>query len=185
MRYVLVAVIAAGISIIQIESKVESLVGVYCEFGIDMVLAVGLIAAIVVKYAGIGRQGVHVQQFVWLLIHKTVGLGKYEVIAIRTVDKDTTQSGGIVASRGVIVAIHATIKSGIHKQVRQGVGLCRNYITKPSVDSPRVEPLRNLLVLCGILAMLVEVLASAAYVSVLVNLIEITISLSADMSQRQ
>jgi hypothetical protein len=33
--------------------------------------------------------------------------------------------------------------------------------------------------------MLVEVLASAAYVSVLVNLIEITISLSADMSQRQ
>ena len=116
---------------------------------------------------------------------KVIWLGEKEVIFFLTVDKDTTQSGGIVASRGVIVAIHATIESGIHKQVGQGVGLCRNYITKPSVDSPRVESLWNLLVLSGILAMLVEVLASAAYVSVLVNLIEITISLSADMSQRQ
>jgi hypothetical protein len=69
--------------------------------------------------------------------------------------------------------------------VGQGVGLCGNHIAKSPVDSPRVKSLGYLFIICGILAVFVEIPASGAYVAFLVNLIEVTINLSVGLNQRQ
>ena len=101
-----------------------------------MVLAVCLVTAVVIIYSGIWRQSVHKQEVLRPFVYKTVYIVEYEVFAKRTVDIYTAQACCIVTTCGVVVAIHAAVECGVHKQVGYRVGFCRYYITKASVDSP-------------------------------------------------
>ena len=72
--YTLVAEITAGIVVVQVEAKAESFVGVHCELGVDTVFAVLLVTAVVVGDTGVGREGVHKEEFIRLLKEETIGV---------------------------------------------------------------------------------------------------------------
>ena len=150
----LIAEIAARISVVEIETEVQTLAGIHGKFGIDTVLTVGLVAAVVVEDTGIGRQGVHEEPCLRPFLHETVGLGEDEVVGSGTIDEDTAQARGVVASRGVVACVEHTV----HKEVGQCVGLCRDHITELAVDGPYIESLGHLLVAGRIVVVLVEVL---------------------------
>ena len=117
MRDVLVAIVSASIGIIEVETKVKTLVDIYSKLGVDVVLAVGLVSAVVIINSGIWRQSVHKQEGVWFLVYETVWFVEYKVFTKRTVDVYTTQTCSVVTTCGVVVAIHTTIECGIHIQV--------------------------------------------------------------------
>ena len=154
----LIAEIAARISVVEIETEVQTLAGIHSKLGIDTVLTIDLVAAVVVEDTGIGRQGVHEEPGLRPLLHETVGLGEDEVVGSGTIDEDTAQARGVVASRGVVFAIDACVEHTVHKEVGQCVGLCRDHITELAVDGPYIESLGHLLVAGRIVVVLVEVL---------------------------
>ena len=59
MGEVLAAEIPACIGIVEVEADVQPLAGIHSKLGIDTVLTIDLVAAVVVEDTGIGRQGVH------------------------------------------------------------------------------------------------------------------------------
>ena len=158
MGEVLAAEIPACIGIVEVEADVQPLAGIHGKFGIDTVLTVDLVAAVVVEDTGIGRQGVHEEPCLRPFLHETVGLGEDEVVGSGTIDEDTAQARGVVASRGVVFAIDACVEHTVHKEVGQCVGLCRDHITELAVDGPYIESLGHLLVAGRIVVVLVEVL---------------------------
>ena len=162
MRLVLVLEIAARIGIFKVETDVEALVHVEGELRIDMVLAAGLVATLVVEDCGVGGEGVHEKKLVGLSLHEAVGLGKGEVIVVGTVDEDTAQAGCVVAARVVVLTVHAVVESGVHEQVVYGVGLCGNDVAEGAVYSPNAYAFGNLLVAGGVVVVLVEVIIVAA-----------------------
>ena len=78
VRYVLIAVVASGIGVVEVEANVKGFMGIDSKLGIDMVLAVSLVATVVVEYVGIGRQGVHKQESLRPFLYKGVGRGEDE-----------------------------------------------------------------------------------------------------------
>ena len=157
VRDILIAVVASGIGVVEIESYVEALIGIDGKLGIDMVLTVGLVATVVVEHVGIGRQSVHKQEFLWSLLRKGVGCSEDEdVVDNRTVDEDSAQARCVIVTRVVELAIGATIEGGIHKEVGQGVRHCRNHIAELPVDGPYIDTFGNLLVLGGVVVVFVE-----------------------------
>ena len=88
----LIAEIATGIGIVEIETHIQTLTGIHGKLSIDTVLTIDLVAAVVVEDTGIGRQGVHEVPRLRPLLHKTVGLGEDEVVGSGTIDEDTAQA---------------------------------------------------------------------------------------------
>ena len=80
-----------------------------------MIFTISLVTAVVIEYIGVGRQRVHKQEVLRSLLHEAIRLGKDEDVAFRSIDKESAQSRSIVASRMVILAVHATIERGIHE----------------------------------------------------------------------
>ena len=128
VRDVLIAEITTSVGIIQIETHVETLAGIHGKLGVDMILTIYLVATIVIEYAGIGRQRIHKQELVGLLVHEAVGLCKDEVAHGLAINQDTTQTGCVVTTRGVVITIDTRIERGVRKEVGQGVRLGRNYV---------------------------------------------------------
>ena len=171
MRLVLVLEIAPGVSIFEVEAEVQALVDVDGELSVDMVLAAGLVAAVVVLYGGIGRERVHEEMLVGLSLHEAVGLGKGEVIVVGTVDEDTAQAGRVVAAGVVVLAIHTVVERGVHEEVGHGVGLSRRDIAEGAIDGPCVDALGNLLIAGGVVVVLVEFVVTLGDVAALVDLV--------------
>ena len=76
VRVVLILEIAAGIEVVEVETEAQTLAEVSREAGVDVVLAVGLVAAVVVGHVGDGRQRVGEVPLVGLGEHLTVGVGE-------------------------------------------------------------------------------------------------------------
>ena len=175
MRYVLIAVIASGIGVVEVESYVEALVGIDSKLGIDMVLTVGLVATVVVEYIGIGREGVHKQECLRPFLCKGVGRGEDEyIIDHRAVDEDPAQTGGVVVTRVVVLSIGATVEGGVHEEVGHGVRHSRNHIAELPVDGPHIDALGYHLVFGGVVVVFVEfrIVAALRHVAPLVDLVE-------------
>ena len=113
----LIAVIAASVGIVKVETYIQTLAGINGKGGVDMVFTVGLIAAGVILHAGIRREGVHKAEPLRALLHEAVGLCEDERLALRTVDEDAAQAGCIVVTRIVELAIDTVVEDGVHKQV--------------------------------------------------------------------
>ncbi len=182
----LIAIVASGIGVVEVEAYVETLVGIDGKLGIDVILAVGLITTVVVEYIGIGREGVHKEELLRPFLHKAVGLGKDEdIIDDRTIDKDSAQARCVVATSTVVLAIGTCIEGGIHEEVGHRVRHCRNHIAKLLVDGPHIDTLGNLLMFRGVVVVLIEfrVIVTLGHVTHLVNLV-IRV-LGTDRCQRQ
>ena len=158
MGEALVTEIATRIGIVEVETHVQTLTGIHGKLGIDMVLTIDLVAAVVVEDTGIGRQGVHEVPRLRAFLHEAIGLCEDEVVGSGTIDEDTAQTGGVVTSRGIVFTINTCIELVVHKEVGQCVGLCRDHISELAVDGPYIETLGNLLVTGCIVIVLVEVL---------------------------
>ena len=79
MADALVLIITTGIGIVEIKAKSQFLTGVDGELGIQMVLAVLLVATVVVRQVGNGRQRAREVPFVGLLVHLVVGVQESEL----------------------------------------------------------------------------------------------------------
>ena len=148
-----------------------------------MVLTVGLVAAVVVEHPGIGRECVRKKKLLWPLLYETVRLGEDEGVALRAVDEDAAQAGRIVAACMVELTIYTTIEGGVHKQMRQRVGLSGDDVTELPVDIPGIDALRNLLVSGGIVIVLVEVLVALGDITHLVDLVEVILGIDGHQCQ--
>ena len=175
VRYVLIAVVASGIGVVEVEANVKGFMGIDSKLGIDMVLAVSLVATVVVEYVGIGRQGVHKQESLRPFLYKGVGRGEDEdIIDHRAVDEDPAQAGGVVASRVVVLSIDAVVEGGVHEEVGHGVRHSRNHIAELPVDGPHIDALGYHLVFGGVVVVFVEfrIVAALRHVAPLVDLVE-------------
>ena len=168
----LIAEIASGVSIVEVEADVYAFAGIHGKDRIDMIFAVGLVAAVVVEHPGIGRECVHKEKLLRTFLHEAIRLGEDEGVALRTVDEDAAHAGRIVATSMVELTIYATIEGGVHKQVRQRVGLSGDNVAELPVDIPGIDTFRNLLVSGGIVIVLVEVLVALGDIAHLVDLVE-------------
>ena len=131
----LIAEIAARISVVEIETEVQTLAGIHGKLSIYMVLTVRLVATIVVCNTGIGRQGVHKQKLLRTLLYVTLRLCEDEIVSFLTTDEDATQTRGVVVTCGVEFSIHARIECTVHIQMGQRVGLSRDHITELPVNT--------------------------------------------------
>ena len=114
-----------------------------------MILAVGLVTAVIVSDIGDGRQRIGVVQLVGGTVDKAVALDEGKLLGIRTVDVDTVQTGRIVAASGIELSILACIQSRRRKEVGDGVDFGRLNIAEFPVYPPDVYALGNLLVFMG------------------------------------
>lgn len=178
MRDTLIVEVSSGIGIVEIETNINLLTGIYRELCIDMILAIGLVSTVVVEYIRVGRQGVHEQELLGSFIHKTIGLGKDEDVALWSVDEDPAQAWCIVAACMVVFTIHATVESGVHEQMGDGVWFYEDPVTEFPVKCPCVEALGNLLVARSVVVVFVEVLIIVALcdISCFVNLAKCILS---------
>ena len=171
MRHVLVLEVASGVGVFEVEAEIQALVDIDGEVRVDMVLTAGLVVAVVVEDRRIGRERVHEEALVGLSLHEAVGLGKGEVVVVGAVDEDTAQTGCVVATCMVVLAIHAVIERGVHEEVWHGVGLSQRDVAKSAVDGPCVETLRNFLITGGVVVVFIEVIVALGYVAVFIDLV--------------
>ena len=182
----LIAIVASGIRVVEVEAYVEALVGIDGKLGIDVILAVGLITTVVVENVGIGREGVHEEELLGPFLHKAVGLRKDEdIVDDRTIDEDSAQARCVVVTRSVVLAIGTCVEGGVHEEVRHRVRHCWDHIAKLLVDGPHIDTLGNHLVLRRVVVVLIEfrVVAALGHVTHLVNLVKRV--LGTDRCQRQ
>jgi len=174
VRQILIAVVAARVSIVKVEADVDALSCIHGEFRVDVVFSVCLVAAVVILDIGLRRQRVHEEKRLWALFREAVWLGEDKIVGhIRTIDEDTAQTGGVVATRSVVFTVNTVIEGGVHKEVGQGVGNAGNHVTEFPVNRPNIESLRYLLIACGVVVVLVEVVVLRVLgdITRLVNLI--------------
>ena len=151
----LIAIVASGIRVVEVEAYVEALVGIDGKLGIDVILAVGLITTVVVEDVGIGREGVHEEELLRPFLHKAVGLRKDEdIIDDRTIDEDSAQARCVVVTRSVVLAIGTCVEGGVHEEVRHRVRHCWDHIAKLLIDGPHIDTLGNHLVLRRVVSLL-------------------------------
>ncbi len=162
MRVVLVVIVAAGVGVVEVETEAQLLTSVYCKQGVDVVFTVGLVAAVVIRDICYWRQCVCEEKIVGLLHHMTVRLREDKLFRERTVYHYTALACGIVVACGVVFTVESGVEHRVHKQVLQGVGLCRDDIAELAVYAPHIQSLGNLLVyVCGVLIVLVEIAVCA------------------------
>ena len=174
VRQILIAVVAARVSIVKVEADVDALSCIHGEFRVDVVFSVRLVTAVVILDIGVGRQRVHEEERLRAFFREAVWLGENKIVGhIRTIDEDTAQTGGVVATRSVVFTVNTVIEGGVHKEVRQGIGNAGNHVTEFPVNRPNIESLRYLLIACGVVAVLVEVVVLRVLgdITRLVNLI--------------
>ena len=95
---VVIVVIAQGIMVVQVKAYAEALVDVDAKLGIDMVLAVLLVATRLIIDARIGRKGVNEQELVGLLDGKAVRLDEKELAGQRPVYEDARLACRVVGA---------------------------------------------------------------------------------------
>ena len=181
----LITEIASGVGIVEVEADIYAFAGIHGKDGIDMVLTVGLVAAVVIEHPGIGRERVHEKKLLRPFLYEAVWLGENEGVALRTVDEDAAHTGRIVAACMVELAINATIEGGVHKQVRQRIGLSGDDVAELPVDIPGIDALRDLLVAGGVVVMLVEVLVALGDITHLVDLVEVILGIDGRQCQQR
>ena len=130
VRRALVAVVAPGIVVVELEAHARPLVGVDGELGVQTVLTVGIVAAVVVVDVGEWREGVGEVHLLGLLYEEAVGLSEDERAALLAVDEDAAQAGRVVVARGVVLAIDARVERGVLEEVWQGVGCGRHDVAE-------------------------------------------------------
>ena len=88
---VLVAEVASGVGIVEVEAYVQTLARIDRELRVDMIFTVGLVAAVIVGDIRIGRQRVHKQELLGAFLRVAVRLCEDVVIGRhRAVDENTT-----------------------------------------------------------------------------------------------
>ena len=176
----LIAEIASGVVVVQIEAEIHALAGIDGKLGVDAVLTILFVAAVVVSDAGVRRQRVHEEELLGLDVEETVGIGEDKRTALAAVDEDTTLTGGVVRARCVVFAIKTCVEGGVHEQVGQGVGFRRTYVAELPVDCPSIKALGDLdIFLRRIVVVLIEVAtpATARDITALINLVEVAVDL--------
>ena len=180
MRRTLVGIISAGIGVVDVETKSETLVGIGGKQYVYMVLSIEFVAAVVVCYIGDRRKRVGEQNFIGLLHHMRIRLHEQELTRERLVDSYSAQSRSVVITRGVIFPILASIEYGVHKEMGHSVGQRGDDVAKFAVYLPHSQSFGYFLVARGVVVMLVEITVCsiavdvhAIYVSGIVSPLEI------------
>ena len=186
MRDALVAVVASGIGIIEVEAHIDPLTGIHGKLRIDMVFTIRVVSAVVVEHIGVGRQRVHKKKLLRALIDKPVRLGKDKDVAFRTIDEYPTQTWGVVASCMAVLAIHRTIERRVHEEVGNRIGLHEDPVAEFPVECPGIETFGYLFVACRVVIVLVEVLVVATLrdIAHLVNLVKRILGTDVDQCQQ-
>jgi len=172
VRRALVAEVASCIVVVEHEAESESLVRIDGEFGLQAILTVLLVAAVVVVHVGQWREGIGEQVLFRLPEEETIGVCEHKRAHLLAVNEDTAQAGCIVVAGRVVFTIEACVERCVRIEVGQGVGYGWDDVAELPVDSPRLQSLGYLLVVVGgIVVVLVEVLVTLRDVAALVYLV--------------
>ena len=142
----LVAVIAAAVDVIEKKPYANALTRIHRELSLEMVLAVGSVAAVVVADVGERRQRVGEEEVLHRCYEIVVGIDEDEFIILFPVNEDTVLTWRPQVAGGVVFPPQARCEDGVLKHIGERIGLSGDTVAESAVNLPHVDAFGNLLV---------------------------------------
>ena len=146
MRRALIAVVAASIDVIEMEADADPFTCISSELCCEMIFAVRSVARIVVAEVRERGKGIGEMELLRLFDEEVIRLGENELISFRAVNIDAIDAQSSQVSSRVEFSTQTSREDGIHEHVGECVGGGGSDISKPGIDGPYFDPLRDLLV---------------------------------------